>query len=64
VPTYNLEDPEQLVHVLGRLDHLVLKPVDGSGGKGLVIGPQAEEEELSSCGPAWPPTREDGSRRR
>jgi len=46
VPTYNLEDPEQLVHVLGRLDHLVLKPVDGSGGKGLVIGPQAEEEEL------------------
>ena len=27
--------------VLDRLDELVLKPVDGSGGKGIVIGPHA-----------------------
>ncbi len=27
---------------------LVLKPVDGSGGKGLVIGPQASDEELAA----------------
>jgi len=64
VPTYNLEDPEQLVHVARTPRHLVLKPVDGSGGKGLVIGPRPRRRSWSSCGPAWPPTREDGSRRR
>ena len=31
---------------LDRLDELVVKPVDGSGGKGLVIGPQASKTEL------------------
>ena len=48
VDTHRCEDPEQLPWVLERLDELVLKPVDGSGGKGLVIGPQATEEELSA----------------
>ena len=33
--------------MLERLDHLVLKPVDGSGGKGLVIGPHASDETLA-----------------
>jgi len=47
VDTFMLEDPEQREHVLGRLDELVLKPVDGSGGYGLVIGPQASDEELA-----------------
>jgi len=47
VPTYRLEDPDVLEVVLGRLDELVLKPVDGSGGKGLVIGPQASDEVLA-----------------
>lgn len=46
VPTYRLEDAGVLEHVLDHLDELVLKPVDGSGGKGLVIGPQADEQEL------------------
>jgi len=32
--------------VLDRLDELVLKPVDGSGGKGIVIGPRATKAEL------------------
>ncbi|MGH9181004.1 MAG: circularly permuted type 2 ATP-grasp protein, partial [Acidimicrobiales bacterium] len=40
VRTYRLNEPDQLAHVLGRLDQLVLKPVDGSGGMGLVIGPK------------------------
>ena len=31
--------------VLDRLDQLVCKPVDGSGGYGLVIGPQATEAD-------------------
>ena len=47
VDTYRCEDPDQLPEVLERLDQLVLKPVDGSGGKGLVIGPQATDEELA-----------------
>jgi uncharacterized circularly permuted ATP-grasp superfamily protein len=47
VDTHRLEDPDQLAWVLERLDQLVLKPVDGSGGKGLVIGPQAGDEELA-----------------
>ncbi|MGH9121183.1 MAG: circularly permuted type 2 ATP-grasp protein, partial [Acidimicrobiales bacterium] len=30
-----------------RLDTLVLKPVDGSGGHGLLIGPHASDEQLA-----------------
>jgi len=44
--TYRLNEPDQLAHVLDHLDRLVVKPVDGSGGQGLVIGPQAGDEEL------------------
>jgi uncharacterized circularly permuted ATP-grasp superfamily protein len=33
---------------LDRLDGLVWKPVDGSGGYGLVIGPHAEQEQLDA----------------
>ncbi|MGQ0520226.1 MAG: circularly permuted type 2 ATP-grasp protein [Actinomycetota bacterium] len=47
VPTYRLEDPDQLDSVLPRLDQLVVKPVDGSGGYGLVIGPAAGDEQLA-----------------
>lgn len=48
VPTYRLEDPEQLAVVLGRLDRLVIKPVDASGGYGLVMGPQATDDVLAA----------------
>jgi uncharacterized circularly permuted ATP-grasp superfamily protein len=48
VETYRCEEPDALAEVLDRLDELVLKPVDGSGGKGLVIGPQASDEELAA----------------
>jgi uncharacterized circularly permuted ATP-grasp superfamily protein len=47
VETHRLDDPEVLSDVLGRLDRLVLKPVDGAGGAGIVIGPQADEDTLS-----------------
>jgi glutamate---cysteine ligase / carboxylate-amine ligase len=47
VPTYPCADPERRVEVLDRLDELVLKPVDGYGGKGIVIGPHASREELA-----------------
>ncbi len=46
VDTWRLEDPEHREEVIDRLDELVLKPVDGSGGKGIVIGPQASRGEL------------------
>lgn len=46
VDTYRLEEDEARAWVLEHLDELVVKPVDGSGGKGLVIGPQATAAEL------------------
>ena len=48
VSTYRLDDPDVLHDCLGRLDELVLKPVNGSGGYGLLIGPAATEEELAA----------------
>jgi uncharacterized circularly permuted ATP-grasp superfamily protein len=48
VTTWRLEDPQALTEVLDRLDELVVKPVDGSGGKGLVIGPDASAAELEA----------------
>ena len=36
--------PTSATYVLDRLDRMVVKPVDGSGGYGLVIGPRATDE--------------------
>lgn len=47
VESYRLDEPDVLEWVLGRLDQLVLKPVDGAGGSGIVIGPQADEAALA-----------------
>ncbi|MGO1173020.1 MAG: circularly permuted type 2 ATP-grasp protein [Actinomycetaceae bacterium] len=49
VDTWRLEEPEALAEVLDRLDELVVKPVDGSGGKGIIIGPQASREEIDAA---------------
>ena len=46
VETYRLDSADVLVHVLDHLDELVLKPVDGAGGKGIVIGPHATSSTL------------------
>jgi uncharacterized circularly permuted ATP-grasp superfamily protein len=46
VKTWRLEERDSLQEVLDRLDELVVKPVDGSGGKGLVVGPAASKKEL------------------
>ena len=48
VDTWRLEEDAAREEVLDRLDELVVKPVDGSGGKGIVIGPRATEEELDA----------------
>jgi uncharacterized circularly permuted ATP-grasp superfamily protein len=47
VESYRLDDPEVLRWVLAEVHSLVLKPVDGAGGAGIVIGPRATEEELA-----------------
>jgi uncharacterized circularly permuted ATP-grasp superfamily protein len=47
VETYRLDDPDVLAGVVDRLDELVLKPVDGSGGSGIVIGSKATDEQLA-----------------
>jgi glutamate---cysteine ligase / carboxylate-amine ligase len=52
VPTYPCADPHHLTLVLDRLDELVLKPVDGSGGHGVVIGPAADRSELAELASA------------
>src|SRR3712207_2811009 len=44
--THRLDEPDTVEWVLENLDQLVLKPVDGSGGKGIVIGPRADERTL------------------
>lgn len=46
VDTWRLEEKGALEEVLDRLDQLVVKPVDGSGGKGLVVGPDANAKTL------------------
>ncbi len=46
VDTFRCAEPESLRHVLDHLDEMVVKPVDGSGGKGLVVGPRADGATL------------------
>jgi uncharacterized circularly permuted ATP-grasp superfamily protein len=48
VHTYRLEEPAHLAEAIDRLDQLVCKPVDGAGGKGLVIGPRATKAQLAT----------------
>jgi uncharacterized circularly permuted ATP-grasp superfamily protein len=46
VPTYDLQDFEQRQYVLERLERMVVKPSDGSGGYGIVIGNKADARTL------------------
>ncbi len=45
VPSWRCRDPAQLEHVLAHLHELVVKPVDGSGGYGMLMGPSSTEDE-------------------
>jgi len=47
VDTYDLRNDDVLHDVLSRLDELVIKPVAGSGGYGITIGPTATKEQLA-----------------
>ncbi|WP_051215346.1 circularly permuted type 2 ATP-grasp protein [Granulicoccus phenolivorans] len=48
VDTYRCVEPAARDHVLAHLDEMVVKPVDGSGGKGLVMGPKASGATLDA----------------
>src|SRR6185503_13563826 len=41
VPTYLCDDEKDRKYVLEHLDQLVVKPVNESGGYGILMGPQA-----------------------
>lgn len=49
VDTWRLEEPAALEEVCDRLAELVVKPVDGSGGKGIIIGPAASRSEIDAA---------------
>ncbi len=46
VDTYDLKESDQLDYVMSNLSELVVKPVAGSGGYGITIGPKASKKEL------------------
>ncbi|MFJ3667715.1 circularly permuted type 2 ATP-grasp protein [Streptomyces sp. NPDC090106] len=46
VESFRPDEPGQLDAVLDQLDQLVVKPVDGAGGQGIVIGPKADRATL------------------
>ncbi len=49
VRTYDLGAPETLEMVLDRIGELVIKPRTGHGGRGVVVAPHAEAEDIRRC---------------
>ena len=52
VRTYDLAVPGALEDVLSRIDELVVKPREGSGGNGVVIGPHADGADTAATAEA------------
>jgi uncharacterized circularly permuted ATP-grasp superfamily protein len=48
VDTFRCWLPDECAHVLSHMDELVVKPVEGSGGYGIVFGPNATTRELAA----------------
>ncbi len=48
VPTWRCREQDSLKYVLEHLSELVVKEVNGSGGYGMLVGPQASRAELES----------------
>lgn len=48
VPTWQCRDPEQLDYVLAHLDRMVVKEAQGSGGYGMLVGPQASDQQIEA----------------
>ena len=49
VPTFLCREPKDLAFVLDHLEDLVLKPTDGSGGYGLLVGSAANRAQLDEA---------------
>jgi len=47
VPTWCCREPEHLAYVLDHLEELVIKEVHGSGGYGMLVGPQADKQTIA-----------------
>ncbi|GAB3351889.1 circularly permuted type 2 ATP-grasp protein [Amycolatopsis echigonensis] len=48
VDTYRCWLPDEFDYVMQHADELVIKPVEGSGGYGIVFGPEASKKELDA----------------
>jgi uncharacterized circularly permuted ATP-grasp superfamily protein len=48
VPTWRCREREHLGHVLDHLEELVIKEVHGSGGYGMLIGPEADKATIAA----------------
>jgi uncharacterized circularly permuted ATP-grasp superfamily protein len=48
VPTWRCREPDHLNYVMDHIEELVVKEVHGSGGYGMLIGPQAEKESIAT----------------
>jgi carboxylate-amine ligase len=48
VPTWVCGNRDERDYVLDHLDDLVVKPIDGLGGSGVMIGPEASDKALES----------------
>lgn len=48
VPTWRCREQDSLKYVLDNLSKLVVKEVNGSGGYGMLVGPHASKEEIST----------------
>jgi uncharacterized circularly permuted ATP-grasp superfamily protein len=49
VQTYRCELDDDYKYVLENIHNLVIKPVDESGGYGIMIGPKATKQEIEDC---------------
>jgi uncharacterized circularly permuted ATP-grasp superfamily protein len=48
VHTYDLSEPDVLEQVLARVHELVIKPREGSGGHGILVGPHAQDDDRAA----------------
>lgn len=48
VPTWRLDQPDDLKYVLEHLSELVVKEVQGSGGYGMLVGPTSAKAEIEA----------------
>jgi uncharacterized circularly permuted ATP-grasp superfamily protein len=48
VPTWRCREAEHLAYVMDHLEELVVKEVHGSGGYGMLIGPQADRNAVAA----------------